>query len=215
MKPAGWPVIPSQQYRSRREPVPGAGLSGSALQDAGEPGRQRPDGQGSRSMHEHPVQPGDQRRTGAVAPASAKRRTVLGAAVTEFVDRAARVRRTRRQPASLRVWGAGVEQGYGQELRSSLLTVGSRRKVAKSSGTRALRCHVLSQTSACLTYRIRRSRATPRPDGLTADGAPNRMLRTSGMAVRERSQMPLMVWQISLCPGLACPGLAAAPSWGK
>lgn len=80
---------------------------------------------------------------------------VLGATVTEFVERAAKVRRTRRQPASLRVRGAGVEQGYGQELRSSFLTVGSRRKVAKSSGTRALRCHVLSQTSACLTYSIR------------------------------------------------------------
>lgn len=82
---------------------------------------------------------------------------VLGAAVTEFVERAAKVRRTRRQqPASLRVRGTGVEQGHGQELRSSLLTVGSRRKVAKSSGTRALRCHVLSQTSVCLTYRIPR-----------------------------------------------------------
>lgn len=57
--------------------------------------------------------------------------------------------------------------------------------------------------------------ATPRPDGLTADGAQNRMLRTSEMAVRQRSQMPLMVRQISLCPGLASPGLAALPSWGK
>jgi len=28
------------------------------------------------------------------------------------------------------------------------------------------------------------------------------MLRTSEMAVRQRSQMPLVVWQISLCPGL-------------
>jgi hypothetical protein len=34
--------------------------------------------------------------------------------------------------------------------------------------------------------------ATPRPDGLTADGARNRMLRRSEMAVRQRSQMPLM-----------------------
>jgi len=59
------------------------------------------------------------------------------------------------------------------------------------------------------------SGATPRPDGLTADGAQNRMLRASEMAVRQRSQMPLMVRQISLCPGLACPGLAALPSWGK
>ena len=36
-------------------------VRGSALQDAGEPGRQRPDGQGSRPMHKHPVQPGGQR----------------------------------------------------------------------------------------------------------------------------------------------------------
>jgi hypothetical protein len=41
------------------------------------------------------------------------------------------------------------------------------------------------------------------------------MLRASEMAVRQRSQMPLMVRQISLCPGLACPGLAALPSWGS
>jgi hypothetical protein len=80
---------------------------------------------------------------------------VLGAAVTEFVERAATVRRTRRQPASLRVRGAAAGQGHGQELRSSLLTVGSRRKVAKSSGTWALRCHVLSQTPVCFAYRIR------------------------------------------------------------
>ena len=41
---------------------------------------------------------------------------VLGAAVTEFVKRAAKVRRTRRQPASLREWGAAAGQGHGQEL---------------------------------------------------------------------------------------------------
>jgi hypothetical protein len=41
--------------------VPSA-ARGSALQDAGEPGRQRPDGQSSRSMHEHPVQPGSIQR---------------------------------------------------------------------------------------------------------------------------------------------------------
>jgi hypothetical protein len=41
------------------------------------------------------------------------------------------------------------------------------------------------------------------------------MLSTSEMAVRQRPQMPLMVWQIFLCPGLACPGFAALPSWGK
>jgi hypothetical protein len=41
---------------------------------------------------------------------------VLGAAVTELVDRAAKVRRTRRQPASLPVGGTAVEQGYGQKL---------------------------------------------------------------------------------------------------
>ncbi len=41
---------------------------------------------------------------------------VLGPAVTEFVERAAKVRRTRRQPASLRVRGAGAGQGHGQEL---------------------------------------------------------------------------------------------------
>jgi len=41
---------------------------------------------------------------------------VLGAAVTEFVDRAAKVRRTRRQPASLRGWDAGAGQEHGQEL---------------------------------------------------------------------------------------------------
>ena len=81
---------------------------------------------------------------------------VLGAAVTELVDRAAKVRRTRRQPASLRVWDTAAGQGHDKSSRSSLLTVGSRRKVAKSSGIRALRCHVLSQASACLTYRIRR-----------------------------------------------------------
>ncbi len=41
---------------------------------------------------------------------------VLGAAVTEFVDRAARVRGTRRQPASLRVCGAVAEHGHGQDV---------------------------------------------------------------------------------------------------
>ena len=41
---------------------------------------------------------------------------VLGAAVTELVDRAAKVRRTRRQPASLPEGGTAVEQGYGQKL---------------------------------------------------------------------------------------------------
>jgi hypothetical protein len=43
---------------------------------------------------------------------------VLGAAVTEVVDRAAKVRRTRRQPVSLPVWGAIVEQGNGQGARA-------------------------------------------------------------------------------------------------
>jgi hypothetical protein len=41
---------------------------------------------------------------------------VLGAAVAEFAERAAKVRRTRRRPASLRICDAAVEQGYGQEL---------------------------------------------------------------------------------------------------
>jgi hypothetical protein len=41
---------------------------------------------------------------------------VPGAAVTEFAERAAKVRRTRRQPASLPVRAAGAGQGYGQEL---------------------------------------------------------------------------------------------------
>src|SRR5689334_13122980 len=41
------------------------------------------------------------------------------------------------------------------------------------------------------------------------------MLRASVMAVRRRSRMPLMVRQVCLCPGLACPGLAALPSWGS
>ena len=43
---------------------------------------------------------------------------VLGAAVNEFVDRAAKVRRTRRQPALLPVCGAAVEQGHGQGTRA-------------------------------------------------------------------------------------------------
>jgi hypothetical protein len=81
---------------------------------------------------------------------------VLGAAVTELVDRAAVVRRTRRQPASLPAWGARPPgKVMDRSSRFSLLAVGSHRKVAKSSGTRALRCHVLSQTSTSLTYRIR------------------------------------------------------------
>ena len=41
---------------------------------------------------------------------------VLGAAVAEFAERAAKIRRTRRRPASLRICDAAVEQGYGQEL---------------------------------------------------------------------------------------------------
>ncbi len=57
---------------------------------------------------------------------------VLGAAVTEFAGRAAKVRRTRRRPTSLRV--------------------GSHRKAGKSPGTRAPPLHVLSQTPASLTY---------------------------------------------------------------
>jgi len=65
------------------------------------------------------------------------------------------------------------------------------------------------------TYTVPPFGAAPGPDGLTADGAQNRMLRASEMAVRQRSQMPLMVRQISLCPGLACPGLAALPSRGE
>ena len=82
---------------------------------------------------------------------------VLRAAVTEFVDRAAKIRRTRRQPASLRHRTRPSVKGVDKSSRSSLLTVGSHRKVAKSSCTRAVRCHVLLQTSACSTYRIRRS----------------------------------------------------------
>jgi hypothetical protein len=37
---------------------------------------------------------------------------VLGAGITEFVDSSAKVRRTRRQPALLRVCDAVVEQGH-------------------------------------------------------------------------------------------------------
>ena len=80
---------------------------------------------------------------------------VLGAAVTEFVERAAKVRRTRRQPASLRDGPPVPGKGMDHSSRSSLLTVGSRHKVAKSPGTRALRRHVPLQTSACLTHCIR------------------------------------------------------------
>jgi hypothetical protein len=82
---------------------------------------------------------------------------VLGAAVTELVDRAAKVRRTRRQPTSLPVCGAAVEQGHGQGIRALRYVQSARAaKWRSSSGTRALWCHVLSQASASLTYRIRR-----------------------------------------------------------
>jgi hypothetical protein len=81
---------------------------------------------------------------------------VLGAAVTGLVDRASKVRRTRRQTASLPRDGARpVEQGTDREFALSLPAVGSRCKAAKSPGTRALRCHVLSQASASLTYGVR------------------------------------------------------------
>jgi len=80
---------------------------------------------------------------------------VLGAAVTGLVDRASKVRRTRRQTASLPGRGAAVEQGTDREFAFWLLAVGSRCKAAKSPGTRALRCHVLSQASASLTYGVR------------------------------------------------------------
>ena len=82
-------------------------------------------------------------------------RPVLGAAVTELVDRASKVRRTRRQTALLPGRGAAVEQGTDREFALSLLAVGSRCKAAKSPGTRALRCYVLSQASAGLTYGVR------------------------------------------------------------
>jgi len=59
---------------------------------------------------------------------------VLGAAVTEFVDRAAKVRRTRRQPTSLWVWARPLGKDMHRSSHSSLFAVGSRRKVAKSSG---------------------------------------------------------------------------------
>jgi hypothetical protein len=41
------------------------------------------------------------------------------------------------------------------------------------------------------------------------------MLRASEVAVRQRSQMPLMVRQISLCPGLACPGVGRSAFMGE
>jgi hypothetical protein len=43
---------------------------------------------------------------------------VLGAAVTEFVDRAAKVRRTRRQSASLPRMGRGRRTRHGQSTRT-------------------------------------------------------------------------------------------------
>ena len=64
---------------------------------------------------------------------------VLGAAVTEFVDRAAKIRRTRRQPASLPACDAPSGNGTDRELVLSSRTVGSRCKAAKSPGTPALR----------------------------------------------------------------------------
>ncbi|HME64208.1 MAG TPA: hypothetical protein VKG61_04870 [Streptosporangiaceae bacterium] len=43
---------------------------------------------------------------------------ILGAALTEFVDRAAKVRRTRRQPTSLPASGRGRQAGHGQVEQS-------------------------------------------------------------------------------------------------
>ena len=64
---------------------------------------------------------------------------VLGAAVTELVDRASKVRRTRRQTASLPGRGAAVEQGTDREFVLSLLAVGSRREVTRHTGAALLR----------------------------------------------------------------------------
>ena len=70
---------------------------------------------------------------------------VLGAAVTEFVDRAAKGRRTRRQPTSLPVCGAPSSRGMDEKhRRSSLRAIGPRRKVAEPSVKRVRRFHVLS-----------------------------------------------------------------------
>ena len=74
---------------------------------------------------------------------------VLGAAVTEFVERAAKVRRTRRQPASSREWDAAAGQGHGQELALFVtyrrLTPQSR-EVVRHTGTAVSR----SVTDLCL-----------------------------------------------------------------
>lgn len=74
---------------------------------------------------------------------------VLGAAVTEFVERAAKVRRIRRQPASSREWDAAAGQGHGQELALFVtyrrLTPQSR-DVVRHTGTAVSR----SVTDLCL-----------------------------------------------------------------
>ncbi len=41
------------------------------------------------------------------------------------------------------------------------------------------------------------------------------MLRASEMAVRQRPQMPLMVWQILLVPGICVPGIGRSAFLGE
>ena len=41
------------------------------------------------------------------------------------------------------------------------------------------------------------------------------MLRTSEMAVRQRPQIPLMVWQISFVPGISVPGIGRSAFLGE
>lgn len=77
---------------------------------------------------------------------------------------------------------------------------------------RPLRC---SDTSRSQSEREPPFGATPRPDGLTADGAQNRMLRASEMAVRQRSQMPLMVRQNLLVRGISVPGIGRSAFLGE
>ncbi len=65
---------------------------------------------------------------------------VLGAAVTEFVDRAAKMRGTRRQPTSLRVCSAVAENGaWTRGCLSWSLTAGLCRNAMKSDHHREVR----------------------------------------------------------------------------
>lgn len=69
---------------------------------------------------------------------------VLGAAVTEFVDRAAKVRRTRRQPTSLPVCGAPSSRGMDRE---PAFFVACHRPAPKGRGA-------LSQTGATVSRSV-------------------------------------------------------------